>query len=395
MEHINRLRVVGKGAFGKVHAIKRRDNGKLFAMKCMDKNEIIKEGKVNNVLSERDLWIELDHPLLVNLHCALQEKNDLYAIVDLMLGGDLRFHLQKEKYLDEDRVRFYAAQMAETLNYMHGIGILHRDIKPDNLLLDSGGNICFTDFNLSAHIPKRGIKGTAGTQPYMAPEMVANKRYGFPIDYWSMGITIYEFIYGITPFMEERWDDTKYMILNEEPHFHSTFHLSEEGKECILGLLEKDPKKRWGYEEMLNCSWCSDINFEAAGAKLLDTPWVPDPSKAYVSGIHDLDDQFQAKKKRKELTEEEQDLFKDWDYLPDRKSDKKIDDENKSENKSTEEEPELVIKVRRGVSESHKKHEDRATTFRESRSDGSLIKSKNKKVRHKKRSKSKQVIETN
>eukprot|EP01130_Rhizamoeba_saxonica_P000323 TRINITY_DN1029_c0_g1_i2.p1 TRINITY_DN1029_c0_g1~~TRINITY_DN1029_c0_g1_i2.p1 ORF type:complete len:338 (-),score=69.34 TRINITY_DN1029_c0_g1_i2:810-1823(-) len=304
MEHFDILRVIGKGAFGKVHAVKRRDTGFLYAMKVMDKNMIIDEEKVKNVLSERKLWVTMNHPLLVNIHAALSDTYKLYVIVDLMHGGDLRYHLDNDKRFSAERVRFYAVQMAETLKYLHGIGILHRDIKPDNLLFDRSGNVHFTDFNLSIRVPDNGVRGTAGTKPYMAPEIINRKRYGYPTDYWSVGIVLYELYTGSIPFYHKNWDRLKEKILYNEVNFPDG--MKKPMRECIRGLLEKNPKKRWGYEEMANCKWLRGINFHAAGEKLVDTPWMPSSKRANVSGIHDLDDHFEPKVKPKPLTDEQQ-----------------------------------------------------------------------------------------
>eukprot|EP01130_Rhizamoeba_saxonica_P007506 TRINITY_DN3035_c0_g1_i2.p1 TRINITY_DN3035_c0_g1~~TRINITY_DN3035_c0_g1_i2.p1 ORF type:complete len:188 (-),score=39.80 TRINITY_DN3035_c0_g1_i2:41-604(-) len=146
----------------------------------------------------------------------------------------------------------------------------------------------------------------------MAPELLKRERYGTEIDYWSVGVVLYEFFTGRLPFYRSRWEDMKNMIITVDVEFPDL--VPEDARECIRGLLEKDPKTRWTHKEMSECAWLKCYDFNAVGNKLVDAPWVPDPKKAHVSGIHDLNEHFNKTKKPRVLTEEEQLQFENWDF---------------------------------------------------------------------------------
>jgi serine/threonine kinase 32 len=312
LDHFEVLRVIGKGSFGKVNAVRRRDTQELFAMKTLDKGKIIDDRMLKNIFMERNLWVLLKHTLLINVHYAFQDDHYLYIIMDLMLGGDLRYHLNLEKRISSERCRFYAVQLVEAINYIHTEGFVHRDIKPDNILFDQYGNICLIDFNLTKKFIEGGLSGTAGTKPYMAPEVISKIPYGPPSDYWSLGISLFELITGETPFYHRKWNRMKYRILEEKVNFPD--FVSDDAKALISGLLIKDQEKRWGYKEVKDCNWLKKFNFLETGGKLIPAPWKPNTKRANVSGVHDLDEQLEKKKKPRLLTEEEINHFNTWNY---------------------------------------------------------------------------------
>jgi len=149
LKHFEVLRAIGKGSFGKVNAVIKKNTEQLLAMKTMDKAMIIDKTAVKLVMRERMFWSMFDHPLIIKFHWSFHDDANLYAVVDLMQGGDMRFHLKKEHRFNSSRCKFYVAQLVESCQYIHQLGYLHRDIKPDNILFDHNGNICVTDFNLT------------------------------------------------------------------------------------------------------------------------------------------------------------------------------------------------------------------------------------------------------
>ncbi|XP_010857859.1 PREDICTED: serine/threonine-protein kinase 32C [Bison bison bison] len=168
LDHFQILRAIGKGSFGKVCIVQKRDTEKMYAMKYMNKQQGIERDEVRNVFRELEILQEIEHVFLVNLWYSFQDEEDMFMVVDLLLGGDLRYHLQQNVQFSEDTVRLYVCEMALALDYLRGQHIIHRDVKPDNILLDERGHAHLTDFNI-ATIIKDGERATAlaGTKPYM------------------------------------------------------------------------------------------------------------------------------------------------------------------------------------------------------------------------------------
>lgn len=310
----------------KVHAVLRKDTKVLYAMKVLDKNHLVNVNMAKSVLNERKILAEIDYPLIVNLRCALQDTLDLYMIVDLMQGGDVRYHL-KNKTFTEERSRLYFAQTALAINYLHTNGYIHRDIKPDNLLLDGEGNVHLTDFNLSLRIKKRGYTQFAGTKPYMAPEIYKKERYSKEVDWWSLGIMLYELIFGKLPY---RGAHLKHDVVSKEVRFPDG--ADKKVVSLIKGLLQKDPKKRFSFQDIKDHKWMKGVDWVKLENKELPMPWVPEKNKAHCDGLYDLDEQFEVKKKRFPLKPEDEKLFEEWNWSPNMT--KTQDDVNLSESDS-------------------------------------------------------------
>ncbi|KAB0347371.1 hypothetical protein FD754_012228 [Muntiacus muntjak] len=186
--------------------VQKRDTEKMYAMKYMNKQQCIERDEVRNVFRELEILQEIEHVFLVNLWYSFQDEEDMFMVVDLLLGGDLRYHLQQNVQFSEDTVRLYVCEMALALDYLRGQHIIHRDVKPDNILLDERGHAHLTDFNI-ATIIKDGERATAlaGTKPYMAPEIFQSfvnggTGYSFEVDWWSVGVMAYELLRGWRPY---------------------------------------------------------------------------------------------------------------------------------------------------------------------------------------------------
>ncbi|KFP14629.1 Serine/threonine-protein kinase 32C, partial [Egretta garzetta] len=204
-DHFQILRAIGKGSFGKVCIVQKRDTEKMYAMKYMNKQQCIERDEVRNVFRELEILQEIEHVFLVNLWYSFQDEEDMFMVVDLLLGGDLRYHLQQNVQFTEETVKLYICEMALALDYLRSQHIIHRDVKPDNILLDEQGHAHLTDFNI-ATIIRDGERATAlaGTKPYMAPEIFhsflnGGTGYSFEVDWWSLGIMAYELLRGGRP----------------------------------------------------------------------------------------------------------------------------------------------------------------------------------------------------
>lgn len=169
--------MLGRGGFGAVYACRKNDTGVIYAMKCVNKRLVKEKNALGNILEERNVLTRIKTPFVTNLKYAFQDRENLYLILDLMLGGDLKYHLLNSTRFPEKRVRFYAAQVLLALEKLHKDSILYRDVKLENVLLDAKGNCCLSDLGLAV-CTKVKIKGYAGTPGYTAPEVIRHRLYG-------------------------------------------------------------------------------------------------------------------------------------------------------------------------------------------------------------------------
>lgn len=205
------LKVVGRGSFGKVYLAKKKDTGQIFAVKTLKKDFIIKTNQVNNTKIERDIMLQITHPFVVKLHYAFQSPESLYFVTDFLNGGELFFHMCNEIRFSEERARFYAAEIILALEHLHQHNIIYRDLKPENVLLDSEGHLKLTDFGLSkVKMSNDGLTSTfCGTPEYLAPEVIIGEGHSYGVDLWSLGMLLYEMISGINPFKIQAMQEKK------------------------------------------------------------------------------------------------------------------------------------------------------------------------------------------
>ncbi|KAI7823536.1 kinase-like domain-containing protein [Gamsiella multidivaricata] len=241
------LKSIGRGSFGKVRMVERRDTGKVYALKYISKAQVIKMDAVRNVLRERQILETLDHPFVVNMRFAFQDDEYMYMCMDLMMGGDLRFHLNRRQF-GEDVVRFWVAELSSAIIHLHSQGIVHRDIKPDNVLLDEKGHAHLTDFNIGCKLTpqKPMLTSQSGTVAYMAPEVFVGSGYGTSVDWWALGVMFYEAIYNRRPFQTDSVSDLKKAIPTQTIEYPEKEGLSRECISAMRGFLTRDPKERLG-----------------------------------------------------------------------------------------------------------------------------------------------------
>jgi len=198
------LKVIGKGSFGKVMQVKKKDDGQIYAMKVLRKEAIIARKQVDHTRAEKAILQKIEHPFIVKLNYAFQTEDKLYMVLDFVNGGELFFHLKKEGKFSEERVRLYSAEIALALHHLHSRDIVYRDLKPENILIDADAHICITDFGLSKEIISDEVTHTfCGTPEYLAPEVLKGQGHGCPVDWWSLGTLIYEMLTGLPPFYSQ------------------------------------------------------------------------------------------------------------------------------------------------------------------------------------------------
>ncbi|XP_029472727.1 rhodopsin kinase [Rhinatrema bivittatum] len=299
-KHFYEFRVLGKGGYGEVCAIQVKTTGKMYACKKLDKKRLKKKHGEGMALLEKEILEAVRSPFVVTLAYAYETKRHLCLVMSLMTGGDLKFHIYNvgERGLGMDRVIFYSAQVTCGLQHLHSLQILYRDMKPENVLLDDQGNCRLSDLGLATRVREgKAINQKAGTNGYMAPEILKEENYSYPVDWFALGCSIYEMIAGRTPFRDFKEkatkDDVKKRTLEDEVKFqHPSF--TEEAKNICSLLLNKKPEERLGSrgtsDNPRKHPFFETINFQRLEAGLVAPPFVPDPSVVYAKDIADITD---------------------------------------------------------------------------------------------------------
>ncbi|TRY76555.1 hypothetical protein TCAL_06324 [Tigriopus californicus] len=274
------LRVLGQGSFGKVFLVRKncgKDKGTLYAMKVLKKATLKVRDRVRTKM-ERNILADVEHPFIVKLHYAFQTEGKLYLILDFLRGGDLFTRLSKEVMFTEEDVKFYLAELALALEHLHCLGIIYRDLKPENLLLDDDGHIAVTDFGLSKENLEEKAYSFCGTVEYMAPEVVNRKGHSFAADWWSFGVLMYEMLTGHLPFQAHNRKETMNMILREKLSMPE--YLSPEAQSLLRALFKRNPINRLGTGEngvqnLKKHSFFATINWHQLLEKKVTPPFKP------------------------------------------------------------------------------------------------------------------------
>ncbi|EEY62639.1 protein kinase, putative [Phytophthora infestans T30-4] len=306
------LRVVGRGAFGKVMLVRRKvpqqqkgarllsprtmmamgmtpqqiagatggESGKVYAMKVIKKAAVFAKNQVEHTKTERRILQGVDHPFMVKLRYAFQNDAKLYFVMDFYNGGTLHFHLRRAMHFDEVRTRFYAAQLVLAISHLHTYNIVYRDLKPENILLDDQGFIALTDFGLSHdHFDsKDGMQTFCGTPEYIAPELIRRVPYGKAVDYWSMGVLIFEMLAGYTPFYHANRKRNFQNIVKLPLRFPSEF--SDDARSLLRGLICRNPAKRLGSgpcgaQEIMDHPFFAQVDWEKLYKRDVPVPFKP------------------------------------------------------------------------------------------------------------------------
>jgi len=235
---------LGKGSFGHVQLVKDTNTGKTYALKSVSKAQIVQTGQQGHIMNEKRVMETLKHPFLIRLFGTFKDKNRLMFLLEPSLGGELFSVLRARTLFDEDTARFFAASVVLAFEFMHGKNIIYRDLKPENLLLDGEGYLKVTDFGFAKELTTGRTWTLCGTPDYLAPEIVAGKGHGKGVDWWTLGVFIYEMLASYPPFYDEDPMKTYAKIMHGNITFPS--HFSKEATNLISKLLLHKPTKRLG-----------------------------------------------------------------------------------------------------------------------------------------------------
>ncbi|KAH7324756.1 serine/threonine-protein kinase gad8 [Stachybotrys elegans] len=246
IEDFELLKVVGKGSFGKVMQVRKKDTNRIYALKTIRKAHIISRSEVAHTLAERSVLAQINNPFIVPLKFSFQSPEKLYFVLAFVNGGELFHHLQKEHRFDVNRSRFYTAELLCALECLHGFSVIYRDLKPENILLDFQGHIALCDFGLCKLDMKDEDQTNTfcGTPEYLAPELLMGHGYNKTVDWWTLGVLLYEMLTGLPPFYDENTNEMYRKILSEPLHFSDV--VPPAAKDLLTKLLNRDPAERLG-----------------------------------------------------------------------------------------------------------------------------------------------------
>jgi protein-serine/threonine kinase len=282
IEDFTLLKVIGTGSYGKVILAQMKANNKIYAIKMLKKKHLIKKNQVEHTIAERSILENMKHPFIIELVYAFQTTTKLFFVLEFCPGGELFFHLSRIGNFDEKVTKFYCTQIILAIQHLHKHDIIYRDLKPENVLIDSKGYAKLTDFGLS----KEGIKDNqsahtfCGTPEYLAPEIVDGKGHGKAVDWWSVGAIMFEMLTGQPPFTLR--DNNRKELFNDikSCNLQMPEHISPACKDLLSKLFVADPNARIGCgpsgaQEIINHPWFAGVDWNLIYQKTIKPPFVP------------------------------------------------------------------------------------------------------------------------
>ncbi|KAF9915670.1 camp-dependent protein kinase catalytic subunit, partial [Linnemannia zychae] len=271
-------RTLGTGSFGRVHLVQSRFNSRFYAMKVLKKSEVVRLKQVEHTNNEKMILERVEHPFLINLWGTFQDVRNLYMVMDYVVGGELFSVLRKSQRFPEHVARFYTCEVLLALEYLHSHAVIYRDLKPENLLLDSMGHIKITDFGFAKHVPQNITWTLCGTPDYLAPEIIQSKGYGKAVDWWSMGVLMFEMCAGYPPFFDEDHIKLYGKIMAGKVRYPS--HFSPALKDILKRLLTSDLTKRYGNlrggaTDIKHHPWFEGVNWDQVYSRQIEAPYRP------------------------------------------------------------------------------------------------------------------------
>uniref|UniRef100_A0A7N4PS54 protein kinase C n=1 Tax=Sarcophilus harrisii TaxID=9305 RepID=A0A7N4PS54_SARHA len=304
LQDFDLIRVIGRGSYAKVLLVRLKKNDQIYAMKVVKKELVHDDEDIDWVQTEKHVFEQASsNPFLVGLHSCFQTTSRLFLVIEYVNGGDLMFHMQRQRKLPEEHARFYAAEICIALNFLHERGIIYRDLKLDNVLLDAEGHIKLTDYGMCKEGlgPGDTTSTFCGTPNYIAPEILRGEEYGFSVDWWALGVLMFEMMAGRSPFdiitdnPDMNTEDYLFQVILEKPIRIPRF-LSVKASHVLKGFLNKDPKERLGcqpqtgFSDIKSHTFFRSIDWDLLEKKQALPPFQPQITDDY--GLDNFDTQF-------------------------------------------------------------------------------------------------------
>uniref|UniRef100_A0A4W3H0R1 protein kinase C n=1 Tax=Callorhinchus milii TaxID=7868 RepID=A0A4W3H0R1_CALMI len=314
------IRVIGRGSYAKVLLVRLKKNDCIYAMKVVKKELVHDDEDIDWVQTEKHVFEQAcSNPFLVGLHSCFQTESRLFLVIEYVNGGDLMFHMQRQRKLSEEHARFYAAEICIALNFLHERGIIYRDLKLDNVLLDSDGHIKLTDYGMCKEGlgPGDTTSTFCGTPNYIAPEILRGEEYGFSVDWWALGVLMFEMMAGRSPFdiitdnPDMNTEDYLFQVILEKP-IRIPRSLSVKAASVLKGFLNKDPKERLGchlqtgFADIQSHTFFRSIDWDLLEKKQVTPHFKPQITDDY--GLENFDTQFTSEPVQ--LTPDDEDVIK-------------------------------------------------------------------------------------
>uniref|UniRef100_A0A669F7C3 Protein kinase C n=1 Tax=Oreochromis niloticus TaxID=8128 RepID=A0A669F7C3_ORENI len=270
-------KMLGKGSFGKVFLAELKRSGEFFAVKALKKDVVLMDDDVECTMVERRvLSLAWENPFLTHLYCTFQTKENLFFVMEYLNGGDLMFHIQNCHKFDLHRATFYAAEIICGLQFLHSKGIIYRDLKLDNVLLDSDGHIKIADFGMCKENMQDDVRTSTfcGTPDYIAPEILLGQKYNSSVDWWSFGVLLYEMLIGQSPFHGRDEEELFQSIRTDTPIYPNW--LSKAAKDILIKLFVREPEERLGIKgNIRQHSFFSSTDWNALEQRQVPAPFTP------------------------------------------------------------------------------------------------------------------------